>query len=913
MPIDRSMLRRLLSARSTRTFVLSLAGFCLQTPFLAQAARAPQGDWPTWRHDAQLTAYQPLPAAIKRAPTVLAKYSLGSVSGTPTWADLTGRGSAHEVLVLARARLTAYDENGKQLWQRAPQGYVPAKVEWVEDLDGDGHNEIVLLAGHMGGTRQAYLILDGRTGLQKAAIEISTGDFSWRGHCGAYLPHQPGKQILIITSMRQAQSGPPASFGQFQLWSFDGRRAVPRWKITPKEHAIEYPSSLIADLDHSGHTHLVVDSWCHVWNIDLATGHLDSHTTWDPQGANQRHYGWNELVDVDGDAKLDFVNLSLTKHVDVLRNVDGKLQLAWTRGWPDPVTTEARSLRPPSDPVADLDGDGRLELTAALFDGLTDKRWHLFVWDAATGTQKAEALDLVPLASVPIGGAGAGRALLCVRSSRIQYDPPESYEVWRLRDGSLEKIWSSTSAAFRLEAADSDERRALYFSALNVKRAVTSDVDGDGWPEFFTTSQNGSGLQAWGLNAAEAIIAKTGQPPLPKPALNLPAQIPPLQGNTVPYLLAADLDGAGQNEVLLYDNQNVTALRLHDTSLRKLRTVPSTEVPVVCDLLGDGRPCLLTAGRGADGNLWVQATAPDEKTLWRFVFPDSAACGQYSERPHYFTVGHFTGGRHFDVFTYSTKPAARAYVLDGRTGTPIWQRDELSKIERHFQPFGGRGAVWDYNRDGADDLLFCNPDFYCVANGRTGELLVGPVNLAPLTKCWPAYASPAVLTTLMEPPLIYLGGAYSSRVTISVDGNRSLWSEYLPTDRWPLAIGSYRFTEGLLPPAGRRPWRAAQVEADGALVCFEVASGKHLWKMSLPTAPSGIISGDITGRGQPEFLFGGDDGNLYLVRDAGNHGQVVWRKQFNAPVGTPILADVNADGKSEIVVSVADGFVYVLH
>jgi hypothetical protein len=31
----------------------------------------------------------------------------------------------------------------------------------------------------MGGTRQAYLSLDGASGAQKAAIEISTGDFGW--------------------------------------------------------------------------------------------------------------------------------------------------------------------------------------------------------------------------------------------------------------------------------------------------------------------------------------------------------------------------------------------------------------------------------------------------------------------------------------------------------------------------------------------------------------------------------------------------------------------------------------------------------------------------------------------------------------------------------------------------------------
>ena len=32
-----------------------------------------------------------------------------------------------------------------------------------------------------------------------------------------------------------------------------------------------------------------------------------------------------------------------------------------------------------------MDGDGRLEIVAALFDGLGDQRWHLYVWDADAG------------------------------------------------------------------------------------------------------------------------------------------------------------------------------------------------------------------------------------------------------------------------------------------------------------------------------------------------------------------------------------------------------------------------------------------------------------------------------------------------------------------------------------------------
>ncbi len=431
---------------------ISLPATILLLVALVPPTSGAEDDWPMWRHDPALTGFQPTPGAMAKEPHILARHFLGASPGTAAFADLLGSGRDSEVLVLAGARLAAHGVDGKRLWESRPQGYVLDHVEWIEDLDGDGTKEVVVLAGQMGGTRQAYLILDGRSGHRRAAIEFITGDFGWKGLCGAYLPGTKGKQIFLVTSMRQAAGDaspgltPPSSphlsrtvaNGEFSLWSFDGQEASRRWTRTPKEYYVEYPSVLVGDLGIGGPLRTVIDSWCHVWNIDLATGELASHTTWNPGGANERHYGFTRLIDVDGDGDLDFVNLALTKHIDVLRNDNGKLVHAWTHAWPDTVTTEVRSLRWPGEPVVDLDGDGRLEVVAALFDGQADRRWHLKVYEAATGAPKGEALDVVPLATFPLWGQAGGSALLCARSRSLQADPPESCEVIRLRGGRFE-------------------------------------------------------------------------------------------------------------------------------------------------------------------------------------------------------------------------------------------------------------------------------------------------------------------------------------------------------------------------------------------------------------------------------------------------------------------------------------------
>lgn len=885
------------------------------------ASTQPQitGDWPMWRHDGRLTGYQPLAGNFTRAPRIAANYSLGSSPGVRTMADLGAVGKKSDSLVCARGRVAAFDSHGKPIWTSDTPGYDITQIQWIEDLDGDGKNEVVALAGHAGGTRLAYVILDAATGRKRGAIDFLTGDYGFTGLCGAYVPGRKGKQIFLVTSCRQPPQGSMTQLGEFSLWAFDGAKADRLWAYDPTEFNIYYPAVMAAELDPKspGRFFGVVDSWSHVWSIDLSTGKIVSHETWDTHSSSPRQYGWNQLIDVDGDGALDFVNVSMTKHVDVLRNDgNGRLKFAWSHGWSDVITTEKRALRPISDGILDVDGDGKMEVIAGLFDGLGDNRWHLYVWDAATGAVKAEEPDLAPLATVPLWGdkPGEPRALLCARSSTVQFDPPPQLEAWVLRDGKLQKVWTAPEQTrLHLIPPPRDDRRAFQYNSIEIGDPIVADTDHDGRPEFLTTDWEAGHPRAWGLSPDGQVIEKPL--PLPQPAADVPV-LPALEGNTVPYLLAADVDGDGRNEVLLYDDSNVTVLQLRGGELRQIRKIPSTEVPIVCNLWGDGRPCMLTGGRtDPSHDLYVEASGPDGNPVWRFVFPQSAACGRYSERPHYFTVGHFTGGKHLDVFTFSMKPQARAYVLDGRSGQPVYRKVEIPKIDRSFEAFGGRAAVWDYNGDGADDLLFLDPDYYCVADGRNGNLLVGPVEIDGLVHVWAAYASPAVLQPVNpnERPFVYLGGAYSSRCAITADGRQDLFTEYLPTERWATTQPGQRFSEGLLPPSRINPhWRAAHVEGDGTLRLFEADTGKHLWAMNLSTSVGMIVSGDVDGDGEPELLLGGRDGMLYCIGDAGHKPHVLWKHPFDAPIASVLMADVNADGKCEIIASVGDGYVYVL-
>src|SRR5438045_752263 len=111
--------------RQRQDLLLSLALVTLAKLFcIMPASAALDGQWPMWRHDGVLTAHQPLPGEMEKLPRVLAKHFVGAEQGTATFADVSGTGKKNDVIIAARARLTAYDSTGKRLWESSSPGYV---------------------------------------------------------------------------------------------------------------------------------------------------------------------------------------------------------------------------------------------------------------------------------------------------------------------------------------------------------------------------------------------------------------------------------------------------------------------------------------------------------------------------------------------------------------------------------------------------------------------------------------------------------------------------------------------------------------------------------------------------------------------------------------------------------------------
>jgi outer membrane protein assembly factor BamB len=107
-------------------------------------------------------------------------------------------------------------------------------------------------------------------------------------------------------------------------------------------------------------------------------------------------------------------------------------------------------------------------------------------------------------------------------------------------------------------------------------------------------------------------------------------------------------------------------------------------------------------------------------------------------------------------------------------------------------------------------------------------------------------------------------------------------------------------------------WLMGHGRQNGNFACVNVSDGTVRWEHPILSSASDVITCDVDGDGQYEFVFGTSHGHLYAIGDGGDEPRLVWRTNLSASVGPPIAADVNGDGISEIITVTTDGYVYVL-
>jgi hypothetical protein len=214
-------------------------------------------------------------------------------------------------------------------------------------------------------------------------------------------------------------------------------------------------------------------------------------------------------------------------------------------------------------------------------------------------------------------------------------------------------------------------------------------------------------------------------------------------------------------------------------------------------------------------------------------------------------------------------------------------------------------GAYDFNGDGKEDLVFTNPDYYCVASGLTGDFLLGPLFPPDIFKqpSQGLYTFPAILDKKDAEPTVCLIDGHYFQGAMSLHA-QPMWYKLPPAgENRGACEGFMKLADGT--------WLMGFGRQNGSFACVNVADGSVRWELPVDATCTDTITCDVDGDGKPEFVFGTSHGALYAVGDDGAKPRVVWKADLGAAAGAPIAADLDGDGASEIAVPTADGYVQV--
>ena len=843
-----------------------LVVFCALCSF---ASVATPGDWPEPRQNAHLTGIQPMAGSMTSAPALFARFDLGRSQPSVTPVALPDGSLVG--LSLVAGRLLCFEQTGALRWESHPPGLNYSTIVAMEDLNGDGAIDVLLKAGRPAEPYGAAALVSLDDGRLLWRYDVDPMSYAWYLYADHYLPDRSDKQIVVVMHGYP----PDAENGYIALFAFGSESPVPvqQWRYDFSEYTC-FPSLLRTDLDGDGVQELAVETHSRMWFLDAVTGEMKQFAQWDVSPANVRSYGLVKFVDLNRDGREDFLCIAdFAQHHEVLLNNNGTMEKAWSYGWPESVTTGKVVTTWPEPPDVDVDGDGDLEIIVSMYNSEDDNAWLTRVYDAVTGEMEYRIPGVIAVSTAEVNGDGAWD-IIANASSDPTMTTLNGARLISCEDG-VSMPWTD------------DEATAIAPDAKGVPRVTKGG-------ETFAVAlvqDSAFGLQPW-----------IAPPPPERPDFSA---VPAIVGQAMPRLLAADVTDDGGNEVILYQDPLARVLSLDGDTLHVRHEFRSSSIPVFTDVNGDGDADLVTTSIGPDHRPIVEARSltAETKTLWHTELPPPDRKGlPATTRAAYARTGRFTGDETPDLYIWAGTPIVRSTVLIGKTGKMVWDKGETPNLERYWGPSVNQASVYDFNGDGKDDLVFTNPDYYCVADGPTGEPMLGPL-FPPDIFDQPSqglYTLPAILEQPEGDPIVCLVAGHYFQAAMSLRAE-PMWYKLPPAGENRCAEeGFMRLPDGT--------WLMGFGRQNGNFACLNMSDGSVRWELPVEASCTDVATCDIDGDGQQEFIFGTSHGVLYAVRDAGDHSEVVWQASLSAGAGSPIVADVNDDGRSDIIVPTTDGY-----
>ena len=915
------------------------------------------GSWPMPRHDTRLSGRATVPGQIA-TPQIISQYPLGTVKCSRIWPkDLDGD-KQPELLAATAGGLLAVTQQGNTKWHVQTNN---TPVVAVTDLDDDGTNEIVLRGPEIRSTATGQLLWRPTEALAR---------HEWRIHVGRFLQGYKRQQIVALTMRGYDVS---AHVYTFEQGATKGQVLWER-KFQTSDFG-DYAVGMVADIDQDGNLELCVSVQGGLVALDLRSGEEKLRLQWEEDGEMQRNYGQITARDIDGDGRVEvvLVNTLVALQVAVVKIGDnGNGSLLWNRYWGHWYPNTPYLLHTALHSVADLDGDGDVEITLSVYEH--GKGWTLQVYDARDGRILAERKGLY-LEAVITGKPSKKALILC--SEQNMGEPARFSTVHGLvfSDGQLQRQWHRENAHiegqyfdrhelnFGSGAAKVMDHRAPALGDWNndgiLEFVLSEDRDQDGqtdrltainprptgqWQESMAWSVDpnadvsvlcvlksaddatprlwvaGARGQAWSLDARNAATSHffAGGPFLPAPAV-------------------ADINGDGKNEIVVGSSDGyINALKFTGKTKAPYRLLwrqpgwgafglysSDGMTPVLADLDGDGRYEVLIGTYQRDKGAGLACLNGDGSTRWQWFWPAPVPGPEYRSLKTW-VVGRFSNQAGLDIYL-STRANSQtdggriqqSWTLHGSTGTVMWHSNAdsiraagISPSEYWLQTLGPSNlpSIWDLNGDGKDDILMMCEALFVQLDGNNGKALSKPIY-----------------------PMTHFGEGtpWTADASVAVqDLNADKDPELLLTASW----GAW----GALTLAGDPLWSIdpgdgiectlhggiGDIDGDGLLElgmphpqgfrCYDGATGQLKWEMNDLIGSSDVITADIDGDAKDEFIFAAAGNRLVAINGQPSEGAVLWSQDLGMRAGSPIVADVNGDGFGEILVGTADGVLNII-
>ena len=926
-----------------------LAGFLL-APLLVLGA---PGDWPSYRHDASLSGSSPLRGGLATAPREIWSVDLGGPMAAVESVrveDITGDG-IEEVLRIGADRLICQDLRGHPLWQA--EGLSAPKIIDLRDFAGDGGRG--LLVEDDTGTEVRTWMIDGRTG-GKAELARRRNVFGFRHRVARILPGVRGLQFCQWWDGQDNELSGPEAHGY--LWSFEDGVTRPRTRLQLDQKGVIYSAQhLFADMDGDGENEMVMVSQEQMWIYDLKTGRQKASGKWEP--GIRSYSSAMALIPLQPRAK-PFL-LLINPHIPGLEVIawDGSKP---ARIWKTLVGPEEsqyqqrvqiREALP--DPFLDLDNDGRIEILATITNEHGDGLARLAVFDAISGRRLTDQPGVTIVAVDELDGDGIADVVLQEGETLrlANWDGRQFTDRWREKGVLAELAPATGDRHLALGSTAGPQRNPLLrretpaglgfllrfgsdlWSCLLAPRGTIEKLHRvDESKPLLPAGPNQTPRDTWFWEGA-TLVTKSNQQVVAR------YTVPTRRSYMPPPALVGSHDG--QRRIILRDAEGTLLSLAPDGTDRRvlLRRSPAfthadglyythLASASLCDLDGDGVNELLACARDENGEASVLAVDGNGRVKRRF--PPPAGCVQLALGPSG-SLGEGKG-RWFVIRCVRKFDRDALVAFDGRTGRQLWLRDHFNTAGRTTKfVLHIPAAVYDYDRDGADDLITLSENFYGVISVKDNRDLVGASDVtASLRGHWPAFSTPILVPHPGGlPPHVFLSRAYAAIYVADLEG-RPVWHYGLSRDTTPRNHGAIADLDG----DGEVEIITAQ--ADGLLRAFSAEpstvkcpicpaadapgpgnrAGKIRWTFRVPgpigppsaanqNSDQDFASADLDGDGRMEILLGGGDGGLYALKEIDGACAVLWSVNLGRRVGSPILADLDGDGTAEVLVPTEDG------